>query len=131
MTQRPKRPPELITALITLPLGALMFGAAANTIGGPDTGLPTIALLLALLTIRFNWARMATVAILVLLTIMWLPGALEYVTGDDWTRYTAATYVLVATVLSAAGAILAFMTRSNKYYEQSSQWREHRKSVPK
>jgi len=125
---RPKRPPVLIAALITLPLGALMFGTAANTVGGSNTGLSTVALLLALLTIRFNWARLATVAVLLLLTIMWLPGALEYVDSDDWSRQYAATYVLLATALSAAGAILAFRPSSNTYYQQAAAWRQHRRT---
>lgn len=131
---RPTRPRVLITALVLLPLAALLFGMTATSLGGSDSssaGLPSLTLLIALLTIRFNWARMTTVALLLLLTILWLPGALEHLSSDSMTQQNAAIYVLIATALSAAGATLAFHTRSNTYYEQAAAWRQDRRSVPK
>lgn len=130
---RPKRPRALITAIVLLPLAALLFGMTATSLGGSDSssaGLPSLTLLIALFTIRFNWARMTTVALLLFLTILWLPGALEYVDDGDMIQQQAAIYVLMATVLSAGGAILAFLAPSSAYYTAAAQWRQHRKSVP-
>lgn len=126
----PKRPPVLITALVLLPLAALMFGTAATSVGGsdsPNATLPSFTLLTALLTIRFNWARMTTVTLLLLLTLLWLPGALERLDSDNMMNQYAAIYVLIATALFATGAILAFLTPSNTYYTQAAAWRAHRR----
>lgn len=127
---RPKRPGVLIVALVSLPLAALLFGMTATSLGGSDSsnaGLPSFTVLMALLTIRFNWARLTTVALLLLLTILWLPGALEYVTDGSMTQQTAAIYVLLATALSATGVVLAFHSSSNTYYTQAAAWRAHRR----
>lgn len=127
----PKRPRVLITALVLLPLAALMFGTTATTLASADTGLPTLGLLTALLAIRYNWARWTTLVLLLLLTVMWLPGALEYITDGTMTQQTAATYVLLATALFAAGAPLAVHSRSTTYYEQAATWRRDRRTVPR
>ncbi|UJW28876.1 hypothetical protein L3Q67_26940 [Saccharothrix sp. AJ9571] len=126
--QRPKRPPVLVAALVALPLAALLFGmteANLNVPGGSSASLPSAAMLISLLAIRFNWARVTSVAALALLTLSWLPGAFEHV--DDERTSQAATYVLIGTALFAAGAVLVFLTPSNQYYRQAAHWRNSRK----
>ncbi|RZS37672.1 hypothetical protein EV193_105230 [Herbihabitans rhizosphaerae] len=121
---RPKRPPALIAALVVLPLAALLFGMTASNLGGPgsqETGLPSVAVLISLLAIRFNWARATSVAVLAFLTIQWLPGAVENV--DHETMGQAATYVLIGTALFAAGAVLVYLPPSNQYYRQAAELR--------
>lgn len=127
-TQRPNRPPVLIVALVVLPLAALLFGMTEMNLSGPggsQATLPSVALLISLLAIRFNWARATSVALLAFLTIQWVPGAIEYV--DDERAGQAAIYVLIGTVLFAAGAVLAYLTPSNQYYRQAAYWRNSRK----
>jgi hypothetical protein len=129
--QRPNRPPVLIAALVALPLAAALFGMTATNLGGPGsshTSLSSVALLISLLAIRFNWARATSVAVLAFLTIQWVPGAIEYV-NDERTRQ-AAIYVLIGTALFAAGAVLAYLTPSNQYYRQAAHWRNSRKQQP-
>ncbi|MBN6037412.1 hypothetical protein [Amycolatopsis sp. 195334CR] len=129
--QRPKRPPVLVAALVALPLAAMLFGMTEANLNGPvgsSGSLPSVALLISLLAIRFNWARVTSVAVLALLTLSWLPGAIEHL--DDERTSQAATYVLLGTALFAAGAVLAFMTPSNQYYRQAADWRNSRKQQP-
>lgn len=129
--QRPKRPPVLIAALVALPLAALLFGMTETTLdvaGSSSASLPSAATLISLLAIRFNWARVTSVAVLALLTISWLPGAIKHV-GDERTSQPA-LYVLIGTALFAAGAVLAFLTPSNEYYRQAAHWRNSRKQRP-
>ncbi|MFD8492708.1 hypothetical protein [Amycolatopsis sp. NPDC059657] len=129
--QRPNRPPVLIAALVALPLAALLFGMTVTNLGGAGsshTSLPSVALLISLLAIRFNWARATSVAVLAFLTIQWLPGAVKYV--DDERASQAATYVLIGTALFVAGAVLVYLTPSNQYYRQAARWRNSRKQQP-
>jgi hypothetical protein len=103
----------------------------ATNLGGPgstNTGLPAMAVLISLLAIRFSWARVTSVAMLVFLTIQWLPGAVEHI-GDERTSQ-AATYVLIGTTLFAGGAVLAYLAPSNQYYRQATHWRNSRKQQP-
>ncbi|MBB4688340.1 hypothetical protein [Amycolatopsis jiangsuensis] len=127
-TRRPKRPPVLIAALVALPLAALLFGMTATNLGGPggaNASLPSATVLISLLAIRFNWARVAALVALAILTVEWLPGAVHHL--DDERTSQAATYVLIGTVLFVAGAVLAFLTPSNQYYRQAARWRNSRK----
>lgn len=81
--QRPKRPPVLIAALVALPLAALLFGMTATNLDGPrgsSASLPSVAVLISLLAIRFNWARVTSVAVLALLT----PSNQYYRQAADW-----------------------------------------------
>ncbi|SMC65125.1 hypothetical protein [Kibdelosporangium aridum] len=128
MNERPQRPPVLIAALVALPLAALLFGMTAANLGGSGsthTSLPSLALVLSLLAIRFNWARTVSVIVLAFLTVQWLPGAVEYV--DEARTQQAAIYVLIATAFYGTGAVLVYMTPSNQYYRRAAEWRHSRK----
>ncbi|MCG8917237.1 hypothetical protein L6E12_15735 [Actinokineospora sp. PR83] len=128
--KRPSCPPVLIAALVALPLAAALFGMTVNNLhgpGGPETNLPSLALLISLAAIR-NWARTTSVVILAFLTIQWFPGAVENL-GDE-TAGQAASYALIGTVLFVAGAVLVYLPPSNLYYRQSAHWRKSRKQRP-
>lgn len=105
-----------------------MFGTTATNLAGPgspETSLPSLGLLIALLAIRFNWARAAAVIILGFLTILWLPGALANM-GEPRVGQAVA-YVLIGTAFFAVGTVLVYLPQSNEYYGQIAQWRTSRK----
>jgi hypothetical protein len=84
-------------------------------------------MLVSLLAIRFNWAGVTSVAVLALLTLEWLPGAVRHV--DDERTSQAATSVLIGTALFAVGAVLAFLNPSNQYYRRALLWRKQPKTT--
>ncbi|ALG12057.1 hypothetical protein AOZ06_38945 [Kibdelosporangium phytohabitans] len=118
----------LVGALVVLPVAAFLFGMTATNLGGPgdsQTALPSLAVIMTLLAIRFNWARVTSTVLLVFLTIVWLPGAIEHL-GDARTGQVA-VYVVVGTVLFVAGAVLVYLPASNDYYHRAARWRRSRK----
>ncbi|MCP3805529.1 hypothetical protein NLX83_40315 [Allokutzneria sp. A3M-2-11 16] len=124
MTERPRRPPQLILALIALPVAAMLFGMAATNLGGPGsshTGPASLALLFSLFGIRFSGARTTSVAILAFLTMVWLPGAISH--AGDSSVEQAAYYVLIGTVLFVTGAVLSYLPASIRYYDEAIRWR--------
>ena len=128
-TQRPRRPPQLIIALVALMLAGMLFGMTLLHLSGPtprSSNLGTVALLFSVLAFRFNWARAAAVILLVLLTVLSLPGAIANVGHEGMARQTA-IYVLLGTPLVAGGGLLVFASASNEYYRQSARWRHARK----
>jgi hypothetical protein len=114
----PKRPASLIVGVVAATFGALFFAMTANAVGGtapPDTGLPGVALVFALLTIRFNWARITTTVLLGLLTVLWFP-AIFAIGRPETDLFTLGTYALIAIVVSVVGIALLFQPRSNDFY---------------
>lgn len=122
--RRPLRPPVLVGALVALPLAALLFAMTETNLGGQAT-LPSVTLVVSLLAIRFNWARVTSVAALAFLTVLWLPGGVVHL--DEDATGQAAIYVLVGTVVFVVGAVLAFLAPSNRYYQQAAHWRHSRR----
>ncbi|MGI5503274.1 hypothetical protein [Lentzea sp. CA-135723] len=132
MTQpapRPKRPKVLVAAMVLLPLAAAFFGMTAANLGGRNgmnnNGLPSVILLISVLTIWFNWARVTTVVLLAFQTVQWLPGAVRYIGDPDVSQ--AATYAVIGSVLFGVGAVLVFQISSNEYYRQVRRWKKERK----
>ncbi|WP_206791216.1 hypothetical protein [Amycolatopsis sp. MtRt-6] len=126
MESAPQRPPVLVAALVVLPLAAFLFGMTEQAVAG-TTGLTSVALLSSLLAIRFNAARVTSLAVLALQTLSWLPGALKHV--DDEAVGQAASYSLIGTGLFVGGAVLACLPESAQYYREAAQWRIRRKST--
>lgn len=122
----------MIVGLVAVALGALFFGTAAYAVPGiePDTNsqLPSVALLFALLAIRFNWARITITVVLALLVLLWFP-AIAAVGSDDQELFTVGTYVVIAVVTSVTGIVLLYQPRSNDFYRAVATWRAHRRAL--
>ncbi|MGW6935070.1 hypothetical protein ACWGE0_33755 [Lentzea sp. NPDC054927] len=122
---RPKRPRVLIAALVALPLAAMFYAMTANRVDGTGSGLPTLALLFSLLASRFNWQRIASVVLLTLLTLQWVPGAIVYASHEGASQ--AASYALIGAAFFVMGVVLVFQPPSNQYYRRVADWRRERK----
>lgn len=125
--ERPLRPRVLIGGLTAACLAAILYGMAANSLGA--TAVPGAASLeyltffVTLFAIRFNWARIAAVALLGLLTLLYLPGSFGAVGSADAMVAYAAGYVLLAAPLTVLAAFLVFRPASNAYYRRAARWR--------
>ncbi|OLF04302.1 hypothetical protein BLA60_41425 [Actinophytocola xinjiangensis] len=113
----------LIGALVALPLAALLFAMTEMNVGARGS-LSSMALLISLLAVRFNWARLTSVAVLAFLTVLWVPVIIVHL--DDGVSQ-AASYTLIGAVVFVVGAVLAFLAPSNLYYQQAADWRRSRK----
>jgi putative effector of murein hydrolase LrgA (UPF0299 family) len=129
--RRPKRPASLVVGVVAATFGALFYAMTANAVSGlgPDSGaqLPSVALLFALLAVRFNWARITITVLLGLLTILWFP-AVVAIGRPEMELFTLGMYALIAVVVSATGVALLFAPRSNAFYRGVATWRAHRKT---
>lgn len=86
------------------------------------------ALLIGLLAVRFNWARITVTVLLGLQTLSWLPGAISVLGSDQPYYENAVAYVFIAAVLTVAGLVLLWHPRANDFYAGVRAWRVHRRS---
>ncbi|MFD4673441.1 hypothetical protein ACFWNN_27205 [Lentzea sp. NPDC058450] len=125
---RPKRPRVLVVALVLLPLAAAFFGMNVANLGGRGgmngNGLPSVVLVISVLAIWFNWARLTAVVLLAFETVQWLPGGIRFIGDPDVSQ--AASYTVIASVLFGVGAVLVFQLPSNEYYRQVRLWKKER-----
>lgn len=119
----------MITGLVLTFIAAFLFGMTETSLGGGGGMLSTVGILAALLAIRFNWARLTAAAMLALQTVLWLPGAFPNLSSDEMRVQTAATYVLIAVVLTVVGLTLLLRPPANRFYAGVASWREHRRTV--
>jgi phosphatidylserine synthase len=130
--QWPRRPAPLIVGVVAAALGALFFAMTAeaadsSTQPGQDAGLPSVALLFALLAIRFNWARNTITVLLGLLTLLWAP-SISAISSPELDQYTLGIYATMAVVTSVVAIVLLFRPRSNDFYRGVVAWRTHRQA---
>lgn len=129
MTELPSRSTVLACGLVTAVGAALLFNMAAAEVVPPYTTNPSAAavlLVIALLAIRYNWARITAAVLLALAGVLSLP-AIVAVGAEDASRQLEAIYVLSATVLAVAAEILLFHPTSTAYYRDAARWRARRR----
>jgi hypothetical protein len=128
---RPRRSVPLNFALGMIVLAALLFGMTATHVSPPGSsegGLPTLALLVSAFAFWFNWARITMAIMLPLLTLLWLPLALQALGDLQDNDVNPIVYVFLATGLTVAGLVMVFTPSSNEYYLLTRQRRQNRRA---